>query len=174
MNDSVLRSALTSGSVASLLSAIVLASRGRHETPHPAAPLNAVGHWLYGDRAFRIDRPTWRHTGVGMAIHHASAVFWGVLQELLLRRIEQRDRAARRRDRPRTGTAVPGPADRLATAAVVTGIAALTDLRLVPPRLSPGFEHRLRPASVAWVYVAFGAGLALGAALSHRSRRHGA
>jgi hypothetical protein len=49
----------------------------------------------------------------------------------------------------------------VADAAVVTAVAALTDLRLVPPRLSPGFENRLRPTSVTAVYVAFGTGLAL-------------
>ena len=55
------------------------------------------------------------------------------------------------------------PRDRWVTAAVVTAIGAFTDLRLVPPRLSPGFEHRLSKTGVALVYLGFACGLALAA-----------
>ena len=63
-----------------------------------------------------------------------------------------------------------GAADRWATAGVVTAIAAFTDLRLVPPRLSPGFEHRLSKAGVALVYLGFACGLALAAQPRGESR----
>ena len=36
----------------------------------------------------------------------------------------------------------------------------------MPQRLSPGFEERLAPSSVAWVYVLFGTGLAVAACLA--------
>ena len=43
----------------------------------------------------------------------------------------------------------------------MTSLAAVIDLRAVPERLTPGFERRLSSGSLALVYLAFGAGLAL-------------
>jgi hypothetical protein len=158
--------ALTSGSAASLLSAAVLALRGRREAGSAAAPVNAVAHWIYGDKAYAVDRADLKHTVVGMAIHHASAVLWGLLYEAVLRRI------AGSSNRGPSSAARPGsrltPGEILGGAVAVSAVAALTDLRLVPTRLSPGFEHRLRPASVFLVYVAFAGGLALAVAASRR------
>jgi hypothetical protein len=93
-------------------------------------------------------------------------VFWGLLYQAVLRRLASRVR----------GVTAPSPAGRapLSTAAIlggaaaVTAVAALTDLKLVPSRLTPGFERRLRSRSVFLVYLAFGAGLALAAAATLR------
>jgi hypothetical protein len=151
------RGSLLSGSAASLLSTLLLVLRGRRESGSGYAALNAVSHWLWGPSAYAVDARTWRHTAPGALIHHASSLVWGVLFELLLRQLRLR----------RAGAAA-GPAGAAggltlahvaATAAAVTAVAAVTDLRLVPERLSPGFENRLRPGSVALVYVAFGCGL---------------
>jgi hypothetical protein len=163
--------AVVSGSVASLLSALAMTLRGRRESGAPAAPINAVSHWVHGDRAYRVDRADLRHSAVGYLVHHASAIFWGVLYELLLQRlIDSRDRSLTAASRRQRGSAAPsGPrrpalpsaGEVLVGAAAVTGLAALTDLRLVPPRFSPGFEQRLGATSLVLVYLAFGAGLAL-------------
>ena len=169
----LLRNAFASGSAASILSSLVLAGRGRRETPSAAAPINAVSHWLYGRRAYRVDKPSARHTLPGLGIHHLSAVFWGFLFEALLERLE-RPRAptskssARGQIAPIVRLRHPTPTELGVAAAAVTALAALTDLRLVPERLTPGFQHRLRPASVALVYLGFAAGLALGAAAMRR------
>ena len=131
--------------------------------------------WVYGKRAYRQDRPDLRHTGLGLAIHHASALLWGALYEALLRlRGARRADSAPARATPARPVSLaterkPPVAELFGLAAGVTALAAFTDLRLVPPRLSPGFEHRLRPASVGLVYLAFCGGLALGAALSRRA-----
>ena len=172
---SIWRDALTSGSTASALSLIALMIGGKRENASAVAPINAVSHWLYGGDAYRVDRATLAHTALGAAVHHASAIFWGGLYSLLLRQM------AASRPRPstgparRTGHAAPALSvpELVAGAAVVTAVAALTDLRLVPPRLSPGFENRLSPTAVTTVYVAFGAGLALAgiAALSTARRQ---
>jgi len=51
-------------------------------------------------------------------------------------------------------------------------VAAVTDFKLVPPRLTPGFEHRLSRGSGTVTYLAFGVGLALsGLWLEARRRR---
>lgn len=62
----------------------------------------------------------------------------------------------------------------VADAALGTGIAAVVDLRLVPPPLTPGFEHRVSPTSLVWVYASFAVGLALGGLLCGAGRSAGA
>jgi hypothetical protein len=161
------RGTVLSGSAASLASAALVMLFSRRENGSGSAALNAISHWLWGPRAYRADAPDWRHTAPAVVIHHASSVFWGALFELFLRLLRRRPAGpAALADRDSGRVAL---ADIAATAAVVTAVAALTDLRLVPKRLSPGFENRLRPASVAGVYLAFGCGLLAVGAL--RSRR---
>jgi hypothetical protein len=140
---------LVGGSLAAALSAAVLARRGQVELREPAAPLNAPAHWFTG-RALRANRPSWRHTLLGQAIHWASALLWAGVYEMLVAR----------RD--------PPPATLVAGAAGVTAAAALVDLKLVPGRLTPGFERRLSTRSTAATYVAFGAGLAVAGLLMRR------
>lgn len=135
---------LACGAAAGTLSAAVLAWRGRAETGSRVAPLNAVSHWLWGREAIRRNDTTLDHTGLGTAIHYLSALFWGVGYEAL--------RAARRD---------PTPVNAVTDAAAVTSLAALVDLKVVPERLTPGFERRLSNGSLALVYLAFGVGLAV-------------
>ena len=125
------------GAAAGLCSLVALAVRGRIELKSAVAPVNAPSHWLWGDVALRQRRWSWRYTGVGVAIHQASAVMWGVLH-------------AQRAPQP------PAP---LRDAIVTTATAALVDLALTPRRLTPGFEQRLSPKGLAWVYAAFAVGL---------------
>jgi hypothetical protein len=138
--------ALWSGTLASLASGAVLAWRGRTDNASAAAPLNAPAHWIFGDESLRQDDASWRHTATGMATHHMSSVFWAALHQLLI-------------SRHRRAT----PARVAADAVAVTGIAAVVDLKVVPKRLTPGFERRLSRPSLAGVYVGFAIGLALGA-----------
>lgn len=144
---------LACGGAAGVLSALALAALGRAEGVSAAAPLNAPSHWLWGRRALRQDGMTARHTAVGALVHQASSFFWGVFYELL-----------------QAGRHAPNGATRLADAAAVTVAAAVVDLRLVPQRLTPGFERRLSRRSVALVYASFAVGLALGGAW--HARRH--
>ena len=138
-----LRQALWAGTVAATWSGWALALCGRRDTGHAAAPVNAPSHWVWGDEAIRRDAADLRHTGLGTAVHWASSVFWGVVFGAL--------RA--RQPRPDAGNA-------FRDAAAVAALAALVDLRVVPHRLTPGFERRLSGASVCWVYACFAAGLA--------------
>ena len=147
--SALLGRALLSGSAASAASALVLLARSRAEAGSAAAGINAPSHWVHGEPAIRQRRWTGAHSALGSAIHHLSSVFWAMAFEALLAR------------RPRTPATL--------AAAGISGVAALTDLKLVPYRLTPGFQRHLRPASLALVYLAFGAGLAA-AALCRPSR----
>jgi hypothetical protein len=50
----------------------------------------------------------------------------------------------------------------LLDAAAVTAVAAVVDFKVVPERLTPGFEKRLTPFSVTIAYGALAVGMALG------------
>lgn len=126
------------------LSAATLAWRGRVETGSVAAPINAVSHWLWPREALRRDDVTARFTATGLGVHVAAALLWCGLYEGL---------------RARRGAATPACA--VGDAVAVSTVAAVVDLACVPKRLTPGFEERLSPRSLAMVYGAFAAGLAL-------------
>lgn len=149
-----MRNALFSGTAASAASALALAACSTAESRTPFSAVNAVSHWLWGDKAFRRDQPSWRYTALGMAIHHASAMLWGTLFERVFGR--KLDSA--------------GPGATLAAAAATTAVACFTDYQLTPKRLQPGFEQRLSRTSLTAVYAAFAVGLAAGALAIHRRR----
>lgn len=136
---------LAPGLLSAALSLAVLAWRGRADTGSASAPLNAVSHMLWGDEALRTDATTPEHTLVGGTVHALSALFWAALYAW----------GHRRRGRPTLANA-------LVDAAAVSALAAVVDFKVVPKRLTPGFERRLSTPSLASVYVALGLGLALG------------
>lgn len=137
--------ALASGSCASALSTLALACTGHLECGRALAPVNAVSHWIWGDRAIHANRAAWRHTAVGYVIHHAMSVFWAAFYEGWIGRSPSRRR----------------PAVAIAAGLAVAAAACFVDLRLTPERLTPGFERRLSPWSLALVYLAFGLALPL-------------
>jgi hypothetical protein len=150
----ILGRALIAGSVASVTSGAALALRGRSDTGGIYAPLNAPSHWIWGERAIWQGGPSLRHTATGFAIHHASSVFWAVQHEA----VHSRDPAKR-------------VAAHLRDAALTTALAAWVDLRLVPDRLTPGFQRRLSGPSLLLVYGMFAFGLALGSYLARSGER---
>ena len=154
--DDAWRDGNQSGAIASLLSAAVLAEASRRETGSPFTCLNATSHWIWGDEAARHRAPSLRRTAAGYLIHHAASCFWGVLYERMIG--ERTDRLP--------------PAAKVAAGLAAAGFACLVDYRLVPHRLSPGFELRLSHRSIAAGYLAFGLGLALaGMGREARGRR---
>ena len=153
LTQDTFRAALVSGTAASILSSLVLAWRGRCEASDAAGPLNGPSQWIWGTHAPYANGFSVRHTVVGYAIHHLASIFWAMGFEW-----------ARPRQRR---TIIPAA---LATAAT----ACFVDYRLTPRRLEPGFEKRLSRRSLALVYAAFGAGLALAALAGRSSTRYGA
>jgi hypothetical protein len=146
-----LREGVVSGSLASLFSAAYLVFAGNRSS-RPAAPLNAVSHWFFGDPALREDKPTFSHTATGYLTHHAASVFWGVLY------------AKAWGARPEAKEPLPAAAGAITAAAV----ANFVDYQLTPKRLTPGFEHRLGKPEMATVYAFFALGLMAGSLLMKR------
>jgi hypothetical protein len=149
------RRALWSGTLASVFSTGLLTLLGQTRLRKPFAPTNATSHWLWGDEeSFSSLEPSLRHTAVGYATHHASALMWALFYERWL---------ARERERT-PGRIVMG-------AALTTAIAAFVDYQLTPKRLTPGFEAHLSRASMVGVFAAIGVGLAAGALLRSSGER---
>lgn len=141
----LLRRALVSGSYASLASSAALLQRGARDSQSAVAPVNAVSHWIWEDKALALHDATLRYSLTGYVIHHIASIFWAIAYERL---------AFRR------GIA-PSKPQALACAATVAGVACIVDMQCTPERLTPGFEHKLSKKSLFVVYAAFGFGLAL-------------
>lgn len=154
MRNEVPLRALITGSIASLTSTLALAAFGKRNLGKPAAMTNATSHWLWGDAAFDAYEPSLKHTAVGYATHHASAVFWATLLEYWLSR-----------------SARPTAKDIVRHAALTTALAAFVDYGLTPARLRPGFEQHLSRGSLTAVFAALGVGFAAGALLQSSRRR---
>jgi hypothetical protein len=145
------REGLVSGSIASLLSAACLALAGERRSV-PAAPVNAVSHWIFGDRSLREDDASLRYTVTGYLIHHLASIFWGVLH------------AKAWGAHPRAKKPIPA----IAGAVAAAGVASFVDYQMTPQRLTPGFEHRLGKPEMVHVYACFALGLAIGSLLMKR------
>jgi hypothetical protein len=140
------RRGLFSGSLASILSAIVLAVCGVIEGKTTSAgPLNGPSQWLWGRHAAHRRRSSWRYTAVGYAVHHVASVGWAVLHEKHV--------AGPLKDRPR-------PVHFL-VAAGTAALASFVDYQIARGRAQPGFEKQLTRKSLLFVYAAFALGLAL-------------
>lgn len=139
-----LRRAAVSGTAANTLSLAALTVGGVRDCRSAFAPVNAVSHWIWARRALRQEDGSLRYTLPGYAIHHAASVFWALFYEEGVAWL-----------RP------AGAAQHLGAGASVAAITCFVDLRMTPERLTPGFERRLSNQSLAWVYLAFGVGLAL-------------
>ena len=149
-----LREGAVTGTIAGLLSTLVLASAGRREAGSAVAPINAVSHWLWGDESLHAQEPSLRHTLTGYVTNHLAAIFWAVLYS---RAWGHRDEAKR----------LPQAA---AGAVATSAIAYVVDYHVVPKRLTPGYEHRISRGAMLATYGALAAGLALGALLLQQQR----
>lgn len=141
-----LREGAISGTMASVVSTVALAAAGARQNRAPAAPVNAISHWLWDRPALVADGASARHTLAGYLIHHAASIWWGTLHA---KAWGTQARAKR-----------PGPA--LAGASAAASLACFVDFKMTPRRLTPGFEHRLSAGALLGVYAAFALGLALG------------
>jgi hypothetical protein len=151
----LLASTLITGSVASAVSTVTLAALAKMEGKSAAQQLNSTSHWLHGDNAARVGGVDAAHTGVGLATHHASALFWALPFETWL--------AVRP---PQSSTEL------LRDAAVMSAIAAAVDYGITPKRLTPGWELTLYRQSMAGAFAGLALGLAAGAYISRQLRQN--
>lgn len=131
---------------AGLGSAFAAAAVARSAGKGALQPLNATSHWLHGPEAGRVRGVDATHSGVGIATHALSALFWAVPYALWLGRKPVRSDAG----------IVGG-------AAVTTLVAAAVDYLVMPRRLTPGWELAIGRTGTALTFAGLGLGLAAGA-----------
>lgn len=146
-----LRRAMRSGAAASVVSTLILMRCGNRERGDAARPINGPSQWVWGRHAPHVPGPSVKHTLVGYAIHHAMSVLWATLFERL-----------RTHRTPAGETAI--------AAAATAAIAYVADFKIVPPRLSPGFETELSRSCVVATYIGFAIALACVALAGRRER----
>lgn len=143
------------GVMAGVATAVTAAARGRKDSGSAVAPVNATSHVLWGDRAASVEKPTVRNTATGLLINIGAAVFWATMLEKFFGLVMNR----------RGWRAI-------AWAAPVTAMVAyVTDYKLVPRRLTPGYEKRVSRKSLYGIYVVLGAAMAAGAVLTRSKKR---
>ena len=143
----ILRRAVFVGSVASVVSTLMVSRRSALDSGTPASGTNSTSHWLWGERAHHRRDVTLRYTGVGFVIHHLCSIFWGAVYERWF--VDPKDVFSRM-----AGKAV-----------AVSALAAAADYLVTPKRLTPGFERHLTLRSMVLVYVTFAGGLAMARSL---------
>jgi hypothetical protein len=132
---------------------VTAALRGKHDSGSAVAPINATSHVAWGEDAADVERADAKHTLLGLVINGGASVFWSALYEKAFGRAAERGQVA---------TALLG-------GGAVATLAYVTDYYLVSKRLTPGWEHRVTPRSLALIYT----GLALSFPLRGLLRRRG-
>lgn len=151
----LLKNTLCTGATASVTTAAAAALCGAIENQNAIAPINAISHIAWGDKAARREKPSWKYTGVGLALNSAAVTAWAAVHEWMY------GRGGNQRD----------VVDAVMGGAIVSGLAFATDYYVVPERFTPGFEKRLSNRSLLGIYTVLALSLALGS-LAHSDSRN--
>lgn len=136
---------------ASAMTTIAVALCGQFENGNAVAPLNAISHILWDEEALAQDDLSLRYTGTALALNASANFGWALIFEMFF---------GSSRDEGQIVKPILG-------AAVVAALAYGIDYHVVPPRLTPGFEHRLSRRALWPIYAM----LALGLVLPRQRRR---
>lgn len=141
-----MQNSLCAGMVAGVATTLTAAACGNVEDGNAIAPLNAISHIAWGEKATTRDEMSWKYTATGVALNMAATTSWATLHELFFGRFAD--------ERDVVGTFVGG--------AFVSALAYVTDYHIVPAWLTPGFEKRLSNRSLMGIYTVLALGLTLG------------
>lgn len=150
-----LKSAWVPGMLGGALVSATAAGRGREESGSAIAAINATSHVMWGDGAAAVERATLKHTAPGYLINSGAAFFWAVVFEKLFGGLIDRR----------------GAPAALLGAAATAGLAYVTDYKIVPWRLTPGYEKRVSGRSLMMIYGVIAAAFAAGALLTRAGSR---
>jgi ABC-type uncharacterized transport system permease subunit len=151
------RRSLFSRTVSAFVSAFAASMAGKYEDTSFAAPLNAISHILWGDKAAHKDDLSIKYTLTGFMLNHAASIFWAFLYEKLFGKQPGKQSAA---VHPNAAAEKSSLMKSILGAAAVTVGAYFIDYHLIPKRFTPGYEKRLSGGSLATVFVIMAIGLA--------------
>lgn len=102
--------------------------------------LNAISHIAWQDDALRQDGLSAKYTGLALGLNMSAHAGWALVYEVLFGRTRGRNA--------------------LIGGVLVALLAYVVDYHLVPPRYTPGFEHRLSCRSTLFIYATLALALA--------------
>lgn len=140
------------GAIAGIGTLATVALRGARDTGSALAPINATSHVIWGPAAGQVERPTLRHTLPGAVINLGSGLWWALVFQKLF------GAATERRGLPAA----------LLGGVATAGLAYLLDYRLLPRRLSPGWEQRITGRSLRLSLGVMGLAIGLASLLNRR------
>ena len=130
---------------ASAWTAAAVALCGQIENDNAIAPINAISHILWDEDALNQDDLSLKYSAVALALNASANGGWALIYEVCFGK-----------SRAKNATAKP-----ILGAITVALLAYIVDYHVVPPRLTPGFEHRLPRRSLWIIYAALALGLFL-------------
>ena len=140
-----LSKATWSGLIAAATTSVCVAWRGKRDSGSALAPINATSHIAWGPSAAKVEIVDAKHTLLGAAFNVGACVFWATFYERWFGRLAESGDVR---------TALIG-------SAAITSAAYITDYHVVPRRLTPGWEYRISPRSLATVYTVLALSLPL-------------
>lgn len=143
---------LQTGAIAGVATTCAVAACGQAEDGQALAPINAVSHILWGDKAAYKTGASGKYTATGLALNALAVGSWAGVHEAAF------GQSARRGDVPMA----------LLGGAITSALAYITDYYVVPKRLTPGFEMRLSSKSMFAVYATLALSLGLASLLKRR------
>jgi hypothetical protein len=150
--SAALHRAAQSGALAAGATAVCAALAGARDSGSAVGPINATSHIAWGESAGNVAVVDTKHTLLGGILHVGACVFWAAFYEKYFARAAERGSAAKA----------------LLGGGAVAAAAYVTDYHIVPKRLTPGWEYRVSPGSLAVIYTV----LALSLPLRGLLRRH--
>ncbi len=126
---------------------------GARENGDAFAPLNAVSHIVWGERAKKQRGFSARWTLTGIALSGFALASWALSHRagmLLWQKCDGGNAASTRTRQSRAA----------ALGAAVSALAYVIDFKIVPPRLRPGFETQISPRGLLFVYLMLAISLA--------------
>lgn len=143
---------LLAGVSGAIVSAMALMALSQSFARSPFVALNATAHWLVGPDAISQNGFSVGVTGVGLLTHFLACLFWGAVFAALLSVMHVKEIFLM-----------------WLYGLLLSMIALIIDYGVLPEQLSPGWHLVLPVKAVLAAFIALGAGLAIGGALS-RSR----
>lgn len=143
--------AKTLGATAATTLALMLC--GACENGKAFAPLNAVSHMIWGERAKKQRGFSARWTLPAIVLSGLSLAGWALCHRagmLLWQNCDRKNVASTRTRKSRAA----------ALGFAVSALAYVIDFKVVPPRLRPGFETQVSPRSLLFVYLMLALSLA--------------
>ncbi len=142
----VARDSAAKGQICTAATSAAVALCGQVENGKPFEPINAISHITFGDDALVQEDFSVKYTVTGLMLNNSANATWAALHEMLFGAYQDEGN-------------VPVS---LAGGAFVSTLAYITDFYVVPKRLTPGFEHKLSPRALLFVYVILALALAFG------------